>query len=87
MKEAYNLINLILVNQENKHEHYLKIFDDVLNLVEEAKLLTLNCLKLVDPTTLPIEMAFALKLRVLEEAGSTEVTGLAVQILKQLPPF
>jgi hypothetical protein len=77
VKEAFDLINLILANNENKSEHYLKIFDDILNLVEEAKILALNCLKLVPPSTLPIEFGFALKLRVLKLSGTDNVTGLA----------
>ena len=44
VKEAYDLINLILSNLQDRHEHYIRIFDDILNLAEEAKLLALNCL-------------------------------------------
>jgi sulfatase maturation enzyme AslB (radical SAM superfamily) len=66
VKEAFDLINLILANNDQKYEHYLRIFDDILNLVEEAKILALKCLQLVDPASLPIDLSLALKLRVLE---------------------
>ena len=87
VKESYDLINLILANNVNKHEHYLKIFEDILNLVEEAKILALRCLDLVEAATLPMEFGFALKLRVLHQGGSFKVVDLAKVLLDKLPSF
>ena len=63
------------------------MFEDILNLVEEAKVLVLKCLQTVDPATLPIDLSLAVKLRVLKLDGSDKVIILADELIHTLPDF
>ena len=63
------------------------MFEDILNLVEEAKVLVLKCLQTVDPATLPMDMSLAVKLRVLKLDGSDKVVILADELIHTLPAF